>query len=59
LFRDWFQANPGAVPAYARFKRVLAEHMADTASYADVKDPVVDLIVWMAERWAVDTGWRP
>lgn len=59
LFRDWFRANPGAVPAYARFKQVLAEHMPDTASYADVKDPVVDLIVWMAERWAAETSWRP
>ncbi|MET9494685.1 GrpB family protein [Streptomyces sp. NPDC006552] len=59
LFRDWLRATPAAVPAYARFKYVLAEAVPDTGTYADVKDPVVDLIGVVAERWAAETGWRP
>ncbi|MDH6142263.1 GrpB-like predicted nucleotidyltransferase (UPF0157 family) [Kitasatospora sp. GP30] len=57
LFRDWFRAHPEAVPAYARFKSVLAETVADVGVYADVKDPVVDLVITVAERWAAETGW--
>jgi GrpB-like predicted nucleotidyltransferase (UPF0157 family) len=57
LFRDWFRAHPGAVPAYARFKAVLAESVADLDVYADIKDPVVDLVVEVAEPWAASTGW--
>ncbi|MFD7662077.1 inositol monophosphatase family protein [Streptomyces sp. NPDC059788] len=59
LFRDWFRAHPGAVPAYARFKRELAHRTADIGSYAEVKDPVVDLVAEVAEAWAAETGWRP
>ena len=59
LFRDWLRATPDAVPAYARFKCVLADTVPDTGTYADVKDPVVDLIGVVAEQWAARTGWRP
>ena len=59
LFRDWFRANPGAVGPYAQFKRVLAASVDDTGVYTDVKDPVVDLVVWVAEGWAFETGWTP
>ncbi|MFH8344222.1 inositol monophosphatase family protein [Streptomyces sp. NPDC018045] len=59
LFRDWFRAHPEAVPAYARFKRELAHRTADLGSYAEVKDPVVDLVAEVAEVWARETGWRP
>lgn len=59
LFRDWFRAHPAAVPAYARFKRALAEVCPDIEVYADVKDPVVDLVVTVAEEWAAATGWKP
>lgn len=52
LFRDWFRAHPTAVPACARFKRMLAEAVADLGIYAEVKDPVVDLIIVTAEEWA-------
>jgi GrpB-like predicted nucleotidyltransferase (UPF0157 family) len=57
LFRDWFRAHPAQVPAYSRFKRVVAEHAADIGTYSDIKDPVVDLIVELAEDWAAATGW--
>jgi len=59
LFRDWFRAHPAAVPAYVAFKRSLAAAVPDTATYSDVKDPVVDLVITVAEAWATATGWRP
>jgi GrpB-like predicted nucleotidyltransferase (UPF0157 family) len=59
LFRDWFRAHPEAVPSYARFKRALADVVPDTGTYADVKDPVVDLVIAVAESWATATGWQP
>lgn len=59
LFRDWFRAHPDAVPAYARFKAMLADAVPDVASYTDLKDPVVDVVVAAAEAWAAATGWVP
>jgi dephospho-CoA kinase len=59
LFRDWFRAHPPAVPAYAAFKRSLAAATPDIAAYSGVKDPVVDLVITVAETWATATGWRP
>lgn len=57
LFRDWFRAHPEAVAAYARFKRVLAAEVGGINAYSDVKDPVVDLVVAVAESWAAAEGW--
>ena len=57
LFRDWFRAHPESVPAYATFKRTLATELDDIGMYSDVKDPVVDLVVSIAEPWATETGW--
>jgi GrpB-like predicted nucleotidyltransferase (UPF0157 family) len=57
LFRDWFRAHPEAVPAYAEFKRVLAAEVSDIGVYSDVKDPVVDLVIAVAEPWAAASGW--
>ncbi len=59
LFRDWFRSHPDAVPAYGTFKERLAGVTPTVDSYADIKDPVVDLIVVIAERWAAATGWTP
>jgi GrpB-like predicted nucleotidyltransferase (UPF0157 family) len=59
LFRDWFRAHPAAVPAYAAFKRSLASEVGDIGAYSDVKDPVVDLIVTIADTWADEVGWTP
>jgi len=58
LFRDWLRANPAAVPAYAAFKRSLATISPGTGTYAEVKDPVVDLVVSVAEPWAAAVGWH-
>jgi GrpB-like predicted nucleotidyltransferase (UPF0157 family) len=59
LFRDWFRAHPRAVPAYAEFKRSLASVTSDLGGYTDAKDPVVDLVVIVAETWAAASGWQP
>jgi len=59
LFRDWFRAHPEAIPAYASFKRSLAAVTPDLDAYSDVKDPVVDLVITVAETWAASTGWQP
>ena len=60
LFRDWLRAHPLAVAAYARFKAVLADAVnGDLEVYTDVKDPVVDLVVAAADRWASESGWQP
>jgi GrpB-like predicted nucleotidyltransferase (UPF0157 family) len=59
LFRDWFRAHPSAVPAYAAFKRALADAVPNSGAYSDVKDPVVDLVVTIAETWASHRSWAP
>lgn len=59
LFRDWFRAHPRAIPAYAQFKQSLAEAVNDLDIYTDIKDPVVDLVIVVAEAWAEATGWTP
>ncbi len=59
LFRDWFVCHPEAIPACSRFKNVLADTVCEVGIYADVKDPVVDLVITVAEPWATATGWTP
>jgi GrpB-like predicted nucleotidyltransferase (UPF0157 family) len=59
LFRDLFRAHPEAIPAYASFKRSLAAVTPDLDAYSDVKDPVVDLVITVAETWAASAGWQP
>ena len=59
LFRDWFRAHPGAIAGYAAFKTALSQVVADTDTYSDVKDPVVDVVIAVAEEWAAASGWRP
>jgi GrpB-like predicted nucleotidyltransferase (UPF0157 family) len=57
LFRDWMRAHPEAVPPYAAFKRTLGAVAPDLDSYTDLKDPVVDLVVAIAEAWSQRIGW--
>jgi GrpB-like predicted nucleotidyltransferase (UPF0157 family) len=59
LFRDYLRAHEASAQAYAELKRRLAEHLANSETYPEVKDPAVDLIYFAAEAWAVSTGWRP
>jgi GrpB-like predicted nucleotidyltransferase (UPF0157 family) len=59
LFRDFMRANADARDAWAIFKRELARISNDTQDYVEVKDPATDVVMVVAERWAVDTGWTP
>jgi GrpB-like predicted nucleotidyltransferase (UPF0157 family) len=60
LFRDYLRAHPAAAAAYGTFKRRAAALLPDDLStYADLKDPVCDLIYLPAEEWAARTGWTP
>jgi GrpB-like predicted nucleotidyltransferase (UPF0157 family) len=53
LFRDYLRADAGAAGAYGQIKAALARlHPDDADAYYDVKDPVCDLIMAAAERWA-------
>lgn len=57
LFRDYLRAHPHTAAAYGQLKMRLADNLANAAMYPDVKDPVVDLIYFPAEKWAAETGW--
>jgi len=59
LFRDYLRAHADAAAAYGAVKRQLAGLELETGVYADVKDPVCDLIMVAAEEWATRTAWRP
>lgn len=60
LFRDYLRADPGAAGAYRQIKEALARlHPDDMEAYYDVKDPVCDLIMAAAERWALQTDYAP
>lgn len=54
LFRDYLRAHPRAATAYERAKRELARLCPDSATYAEAKDPICDLIMSGAEAWAAD-----
>jgi GrpB-like predicted nucleotidyltransferase (UPF0157 family) len=59
LFRDYLRAHPSTAKAYGQFKRLAAElPFEDIGAYADLKDPVCDLVYLPAEEWAARTGWR-
>jgi GrpB-like predicted nucleotidyltransferase (UPF0157 family) len=59
LFRDYLRAHTEAATSYATLKHRLAELSLETGIYADIKDPVIDLIMVAAEEWAARTDWHP
>ena len=60
LFRDYLRSHPATAKAYGQFKRLAAGlPFQDTGAYADLKDPVCDLVYLPAEEWAARTGWAP
>lgn len=60
LFRDYLRAHPHSAAAYAAVKRRLAYYRGENVeTYAYIKDPVCDLIIIAAERWAAETEWQP
>jgi GrpB-like predicted nucleotidyltransferase (UPF0157 family) len=59
LFRDYLRASPAAAAAYGQVKSALARlHPDDPVAYYEVKDPVCDLVMDAAERWATEVNWR-
>jgi GrpB-like predicted nucleotidyltransferase (UPF0157 family) len=60
LFRDYLRHSAAAAAAYAQVKMALARlHPDDVDAYYDVKDPVCDLVMDAAVRWAADAAWSP
>jgi GrpB-like predicted nucleotidyltransferase (UPF0157 family) len=60
LFRDYLRSHPATATAYGEFKRrAAALPIESVGDYADLKDPVCDLIYLPAEEWAARTGWTP
>jgi GrpB-like predicted nucleotidyltransferase (UPF0157 family) len=58
LFRDYLRASPPAAGSYALIKQELAARYSDDEdAYYAVKDPVCDLIMDAAERWAAAADW--
>jgi GrpB-like predicted nucleotidyltransferase (UPF0157 family) len=60
LFRDYLRAHAAEAAAYGRFKQRAARLLPDDLqTYADLKDPVCDLIYLPARRWAAASSWKP
>jgi len=61
LFRDYLREHPAAAAAYAEVKRKLSalEPPIEMRTYADLKDPVCDIVIAAAEDWAAQVGWAP
>jgi len=60
LFRDYLRADPDVTRSYAMIKEGLARlHPEDFDGYYEVKDPVCDIIIAAAERWAGETNYTP
>jgi GrpB-like predicted nucleotidyltransferase (UPF0157 family) len=58
LFRDYLRTHPATAAAYGEFKRrAAALPSTSLGEYADLKDPVCDLVYLPAEEWADRTGW--
>ncbi len=60
LFRDYLRADLRVRWAYEQIKETLARlHPEDLDAYYDVKDPVCDIIMAAAERWANEMSYAP
>jgi dephospho-CoA kinase len=58
LFRDYLRAHDDVRDRWAETKRSIAATARDIDSYLDVKDPLTDVLMCDAEKWAEETGWR-
>jgi dephospho-CoA kinase len=62
LFRDWLRAVPEAREEYLAVRRkaeVLYGGDADTARYAEAKEPWFDAVWPKADAWAASFSWSP
>lgn len=59
LFRDYLRAHPEHRKAYADLKADLAARFRDERpAYNEGKTSFVDGTLWLADEWAVATGWK-
>ncbi len=59
LFRDYLRQHPESAKAYQKLKEELVRfQMNDSIAYSEIKDPVCDLIMVEARKWAMQTEWR-
>lgn len=58
LFRDFLRADDVARDAWSRFKAQLAMSTPSQSAYGAVKDPATDVLLALAQRWAIDTAWK-
>ena len=59
LFRDYLRTHRESAMAYQKFKEELIRFgIDDTERYSEIKDPVCDLIMVDARRWAKEIGWK-
>ncbi len=59
LFRDCLRANPSTAEAYRQIKEALARRDPDDIdTYYAVKDPVCDIVMDVADRWAAGFGYQ-
>ncbi|MGE0526897.1 MAG: tetratricopeptide repeat protein [Bdellovibrionales bacterium] len=60
LFRDYLREHKDSAAVYERAKKELLRfHSNDAIAYTELKDPICDLIMVDAKRWAERTGWQP
>lgn len=59
LFRDYLRADRDSRDSWGRFKTRLVASEADIYLYGQIKASVQPLLMKLAERWAVDSSWRP
>jgi GrpB-like predicted nucleotidyltransferase (UPF0157 family) len=60
LLRDYLRADLRVRGVYEQVKETLARlHPEDLDAYYDVKDPVCDIIMVAAERWASEMSYAP
>ena len=59
LFRDYLRADQDSRDSWGQFKTLIAKSEADIYAYGQIKATVQPLLMTLADRWAVDSGWRP
>lgn len=59
LFRDYLRADEAARDAWGAFKKRLALSVPGLLDYGQIKAPATQLLMAAAERWALDSDWKP
>ena len=57
LFRDYLRANDDARDRWGAVKARIAAETGSRDAYAEAKDPLTDVVMTEAERWATANAW--